>query len=227
MELQKDAMIVTHDGREVGQLDRVAINPRSKEVTHLVVRRGNLFPVDKVVEMSYVGEVTPERITLLPEAGDPEYLPLFEVKHYVGTHDPAAARVGQGRLYAPKGYWHMPGGDGIGVPLRGIPDTALPAPKLPPAGQELEVDRNIPETTVALKEGAQVMSEDDAEVGRVVRIFADEGTGRATHFLIERGALTKEHKVIPADWVGEVREKQVRLLVGSDVVDEVPRFEGE
>jgi sporulation protein YlmC with PRC-barrel domain len=35
MELQKDAMIVTHDGREVGQLDRVAINPRSKEVTHL------------------------------------------------------------------------------------------------------------------------------------------------------------------------------------------------
>src|SRR5688572_13657055 len=123
MDLRKDAMIVTHDGREIGHLDRVAINPRSKAVTHLVVRKGTLFPVDKVIEISYVGDVTPERITLSPEVGDPEYLPLFEVKYYVGTKAPLPRESGQGKMYAPKGYWTAPAGDFAGfggVPVRGI-----------------------------------------------------------------------------------------------------------
>ena len=224
MELQKDAMIVTHDGREVGHLDRVAINPRSKEVTHLVVRKGTLFPVDKVIEMSYVGEVTPERITLRPEVGDPEYLPLFQVKYYAGTNAPLPRESGQGKMFAPKGYWTAPAGGfaELGVPVRGIPSAALPLPKMPPPGTEVEVEQNIPDTTVALKEGARVLAEDGVNVGNVVRIMADEATGRATHFLISKG---KDQKAVPADWLGEVQEKEVKLLVGSDVLDELANYE--
>jgi uncharacterized protein YrrD len=225
MELQKDAMIVTHDGREVGHLDRVAINPRSKEVTHLVVRKGKLFPVDKVIEMTHVGEVTPERITLRAEAGDPDYFPLFQVKHYVGTNAPLAQDGGLGRTFAPKGYWTAPGGEigGLGgVPVRGIPDAALPLPKIPPAGTELEVERNIPDTTVALKEGARVVTEDGAAAGSLVRIIADEVSGRATYFLLAKGSA---HKAIPADWIAEVKEKEVLLLVGSDVLEQMSDYE--
>jgi sporulation protein YlmC with PRC-barrel domain len=222
MELQKDALIVTHDGREVGHLDRVAINPRSKAVTHLVVRKGKLFPVDKVIEMSYVGEVSPERITLLPELGDPEYLPPFKVKYYVGTNAPVAHDGGLGRLYAPRGYWTAPAGDIGGLPVRGVPDAALPLPKLPPAGSELEVEKNVPDTTVALKEGARVVAEDGIAVGNVVRIVADAASGLATHFLVAKGG---GHKALPADWMGEVKEKEVTLLVDSSVVDQMPDYE--
>jgi sporulation protein YlmC with PRC-barrel domain len=226
MELQQDAMIVTHDGREIGRLDRVAINPRSKAVTHLVVRKGTLFPVDKVIEMLYVDTVTPERITLRAEAGDPEYLPLFEVKYYVGTNAPLAREGGEGRLFAPKGYWTAPGGDmgGLGgVPLRGLPSAALPLPKLPPAGTEVEVEQNVPDTTVALKEGARVLAEDGQAVGKVVGVFADEASGRATHFLIEVGQATK---LVPADWMGDMQEKEVQLLVEAEVLESLPDFEG-
>ena len=225
MELQKDAVIVTHDGQAIGHLDRVAINPRSKEVTHLVVRKGMLFPVDKVIEISFVAEVTPERITLSPAVGDPEYLPLFQVKYYVGTNAPLPHESGQGKMYAPKGYWTAPAGDigGFGaLPVRGIPSSALPLPKIPPAGTELEVEQNIPDTTVALKEGARVVADDGAEVGHVVRIVADEATGRATHFLISTG---KAHKAVPADWVGDVLAKEVQLLVGSDVVAQMDSYD--
>lgn len=232
MELQKDAMIVTHEGREVGHLDRVAINPRSKEVTHLVVRKGKLFPVDKVVEMTYVGEITPDRITLKPEAGDPEYLPPFEVKYNVGTNAPLAPKDdlgGLGRTFAPKGYWTAPAGNigGLGgVPLRGIPDSALPLPKIPPAGTEVEQELNVPDTTVALKEGAKVVAEDGAAVGNLVRILADEATGRATHFVVGHGALGQDHKAIPVEWVGDVQEKEVALLVSGDVLDQLEAYTG-
>jgi sporulation protein YlmC with PRC-barrel domain len=232
MELQKDAMIVTHDGHEVGHLDRVAINPRSKEVTHLVVRKGKLFPVDKVVEMTYVDEVTADRITLRPEAGDPQYLPPFHVKYYVGTSAPLAPKDdlgGLGRTYAPKGYWTAPAGDigGLGgVPLRGIPDSALPLPNLPPAGTEVEQEQNIPDTTVALKEGAKVVAEDGSPVGSLVRVLADEATGQATHFVIAHGPIGQDHKAIPMNWVGDVKEKEVTLLVAADVLDQLGAYEG-
>jgi sporulation protein YlmC with PRC-barrel domain len=225
MDLQKDAMVVTHDGQEVGRLDRVAINPRSKDVTHLVVRKGTLFPVDKVIEMMHVGEVTPERITLRPEVGDPKYLPPFEVKYYVGTNAPLARDGGLGRTFAPRGYWTAPGGSlgGVGgVPVRGIPDSAMPLPKIPPPGTEVEVEKNVPESTVALKEGARVVAEDGAEVGSLVRIMADEATGRAISFLVAHGS---GHKAIPADWIGEVKEKEVSLLVDGGVVDQMADYE--
>ena len=228
MELQKDALIVTHDGKEVGHLDRVAINPRSKEVTHLVVRKGLLFPVDKVIEMMYVDQATPERITLRPEVGDPEYLPPFQVKYYVGTNAPVAKDGGLGRLFAPRGYWTAPGGQlgGIGgVPVRGIPDSPTPLPKLPPAGTELEQGTNVPDTTVALKEGARVLAEDGTAVGSIVRIVAEPETGRATHFVLARGAAANDHITVPAEWLGEVQEKEVRLLVDAEVVSQMSSTE--
>lgn len=227
MELQKDALIVTHAGREVGHLDRVALNPRSKEVTHLVVRKGKLFPVDKVIEMMYVGEVTPERITLLPEVGDPEYLPPFEVKYYVGTNAPLASDGGLGRTFAPRGYWTAPAGNigGLGgLPVRGIPNAALPLPKIPRPDEELEVEKNVPDTTVALKEGAQVLAEDGSAVGSLVRIVVDE-TGAATHFIVTGGSLGQSHKAIPADWIGDVQEKEMKLLVAADVLDQMDDYE--
>lgn len=231
MELQKDALIVTHDGQEVGHLDRVAINPRSKDVTHLVVRKGLLFPVDKVIEMTYVDTVTPERITLRPEVGDPKYLPPFEVKHYVGTGavTPVDTEGGLGRIFAPRGYWTAPGGEmgGLGgVPVRGVPESPTPVPKLPPEGTELEVAKNIPDTTVALKEGATVVSDKGEKVGSIARIVANEATGRATHFVLSTGALANELKAIPVDWVEVVQEKEVRLLVETDVIEQMASYEG-
>jgi uncharacterized protein YrrD len=230
MDLQKDALIVTHDGQEVGHLDRVAINPRSKDVTHLVVRKGLLFPVDKVIEIKYVDEVTPERITLRPEIGDPKYLPPFEVKRYVGTGavTPVDTEGGLGRLFAPRGYWTAPGGEvgGLGgVPVRGIPESPTPVPKLPPEGTELQVEKNVPDTTVALKEGAAVLSEEGSKVGSIVRVVADATTGRATHFVLATGGFNGDHKAIPVDWVDLVQEKEVRLLVDAGAIEQMSSYE--
>ena len=82
--------------------------------------------------------------------------------------------------------------------------------------------QNIPEETVALKEGADVISADGDHMGDVERVLADPDSNQATHFLISKGLLLKEKKLIPAAWVSRVTENEVYLAVGSKLVDRLP-----
>ena len=59
------------------------------------------------------------------------------------------------------------------------------------------MDRNIPEGTIALKEGAKVVTSDDKHVGNVERVFVDASADKATHFLITQGVFFKARKVVP------------------------------
>ena len=42
MQFKQGATVSTYDGKNVGHVDRVVLNPKTKEVTHIVVRKGLL-----------------------------------------------------------------------------------------------------------------------------------------------------------------------------------------
>jgi hypothetical protein len=75
------------------------------------------------------------------------------------------------------------------------------------------MEQNIPEGTVALKEGAKVLTADDKHIGNVDRVLADPSDERATHLIITQGLLTKEKKLIPMEWVMMLGEESVHLNV--------------
>jgi uncharacterized protein YrrD len=87
-----------------------------------------------------------------------------------------------------------------------------------------ETDQNIPDDTVALKEGARVISDDDETVGSVERLLTDPRSNRVTHFVISQGLLMKERKMVPVDWVRLMEEDKVHLAVGKGVVDRLPEY---
>ena len=58
MEIKRNAKVTTADGKDVGRVDRVVIDPQSKEVSHLVIRQGFLFTEDKVVPIDLVSAAT-------------------------------------------------------------------------------------------------------------------------------------------------------------------------
>jgi len=89
----------------------------------------------------------------------------------------------------------------------------------------VETWRNIPEGTVPLKEGADVISIDSEDVGSVERIFANPERERATHILISEGLLLKEKKLVPTTWIMRVGEEKVHLAVSADLVDNLPEYE--
>ena len=220
MQFKEGAKVFTADGKRVGTVDRVVLNPDTKETTHLAVQKGFLFTKDKVVPMSLVGPAKEDRVALREDAGDLERLPDFEESHYVPV-DPA--RQGRGPKpvpgsanwarslyrYPPLGAWWTTGG------YAGYAKPQYVA----------KTERNIPEGTVALEEGAKVISSDGEHVGDIERIFTDPLEERATHLLISEGLILKDEKLIPTGWMTHVFEDEVHLSVDSDFVESLPEYQ--
>lgn len=214
MQLKEGTKVVTADGDKVGTIDRIVIDPVTKEVTHLVVRKGFLFTEDKVVPMSLVGPATADQVTLRPGAGELDKLPDFQETQYVPIDRESPTRPAPEQI-SPFLYFYPPRGSA----WRLGEFTATPIPPY-----VVETTENIPEGTVALEEGAKVVTSDGAHVGDVERVYTDPQVDRATHLLISKGLILKEKKLIPTSWITSIREDEVHLAVDADVVENLPEY---
>lgn len=99
MEFKQGATVEMPTGDNVGHIARVVLDPRTKEVTHVVVRKGFLFTEDKVVPTSLIASATEDRVRLREYAGDLRQLPVFEETHYHPVNEAELSREsGQDRI---------------------------------------------------------------------------------------------------------------------------------
>ncbi|MGD8463446.1 MAG: PRC-barrel domain-containing protein [Anaerolineae bacterium] len=215
MQFKAGANVFTADGEKVGTIDRVVLDPDTKEATHLVIQKGFLFAENKVVPMSLVGPATEDRVTLREDANDLGELPEFEVAHYVPA-EPETQPAPDDADWASPVYHYPP----FGAWWTTMPQGGYAVPPY-----VAKIEKNIPEGTVALKEGAKVVDREGKHIGDVERIFTDSLEDRATHLLISEGLLFKEKKLVPTSWLLNVFEDEVRLSVEADVVDNLPEYQ--
>jgi sporulation protein YlmC with PRC-barrel domain len=236
MELTAGADVYAANGEKVGELERIVVDPKSREVTHIILEKGTFTKTEKVVPIGLVTGAGRERVTLgqAPDALDG--LPDFEDERYVVARDrdwaagavaPAAAMPGTagtvtGPGLTPLVHWYPPAY--MGDP--GHPPAVLGVNTPAGAAEELEVNRNIPAETVPLKEGAKVVALDGETLGEVERLFTDPETNKVTHVILARGLLLKSRKAIPMEWVADVSEASVRLAVSQELVNSVKDYEG-
>jgi uncharacterized protein YrrD len=221
VQFRKDANVLTATDDKVGEIERVVVDPRTKEVTHIVVRKGFLFTEDKVVPVNLIASAQGDTVRLREDAGDLERLPDFIDEHFVVVDERELARTGAPPTYYPPlgpVYWYPPFGN-VTVPAP-IGDTG---PAEPP--YVVETERNIPEKAVALKEGAEVISADGEQVGDVELVLTGPEADRVTHFVITQGLLLKERKLIPYHWVSKIDEERVHLVVGSHFLESLPEYQ--
>jgi sporulation protein YlmC with PRC-barrel domain len=83
MEIREGASVVTTKDDKVGTVYRIVIDPRTMQITHLVVRKGFLFTDDKVLPMNLVERADGETVVLRSDAGDLDELPDFSEKEYI------------------------------------------------------------------------------------------------------------------------------------------------
>ena len=240
MKLTKDARIITVDGQDIGNLNRFVMDPKSKQVSHIVFETGLLSKEEHVVPMQFVDHVDDHGIHLraLP-VDDIHELPVFEEESYVVSDEGVLLDKGYISDDTVSHYYYYPpapfGADGILRPddtLMGNPSTrsgGVTGPRIPVSGDQgfvHQVDQNIPDGTVALKEGAKVISSDSKHLGDIEKVFVDTESARATHLLITKGLLFKERKLVPVDWVDLVGEDEVYLSVNSSVTMKLPDYTG-
>lgn len=199
MQFKREASVCTSDGHDVGCVDCVVLNPRTKEVTHIVVRKGFLFTEDKLVPLSLVASADGERVTLRPGTEDLNDPPPFEETHYVPLDEDEARASAYSEELASPVYWY---------PMSGV----WSYPVQPPS-YLAETEQNIPEDTVAVKEGAKVVSADGKDLGRVERVLTTPSDDRAAYFLVSQGVIQKHNRLVPLTWVQEVAEDEVHLSV--------------
>lgn len=207
MQFKQDTSVVTRDGQQAGHIDRVVIDPKTNKITHLVIRRGLLHKEDRVVPINVVLTEHDGQLSVQLDSAELERLPAFSEEEYVAVDknhegDIPAAVV----LYPP-----YPGG---------VPRIAHYGPKY-----VTETHLNIPDSTVALKEGAKVLGRDQQEVGHITQVLTSAPADRVTHFLISKGLLVKEYRLIPVGWVKRLTDDEVYLAIDSDVVERLPVIE--
>jgi len=216
MQFMEGASVYDVNDQQVGRISHVVMNPDSGEVTHVIVRQGLIFTEDKVVPIELFKNTSQDRATLRSTVDKIDELPKFEETEYI----PAEAAVEAG-IPAPTYplvntyYWYPAGAYPVGGPLgapyadrRYVPIT----------------EKNIPEGTIALQEGARVFSVDDKHVGNIDNVIVDPDTSHVTHLVISQGLLFKSKKVVPAFWVKHTLEDEVYLTVTADFLTDLPDY---
>ncbi|MBZ0309968.1 MAG: PRC-barrel domain-containing protein, partial [Anaerolineae bacterium] len=181
----------------------VVLDPQTREVTDIVVTKGFFFPEDRVIPVNMVSTTSEDRVILNQNVGDLDHLSQFEERYYVPLDTEPVD-------YAAPLFWYPP----YGLPVNTYPPYVV------------DVEKNIPEGTVALKQGANVITENNQHVGDIEQVFVDNQSNKLTHFVISQGLLFKERKLIPAHWVKRTRENAVELMVGAAFLDRLPAFNG-
>jgi sporulation protein YlmC with PRC-barrel domain len=241
MKLSTNARIFTADGKDIGNLNRFVINPRTKAVSHIVFEHGLLEKTEYLLPMYLVDHIDDAGIHFKPlPVKEVAELPRFKDEDYLITDEHALLDRGYVSDDMIRSYYYYPTVSyGTSAMLRpsdmhifNPPEGATTATQLgvPVSGKApvvKETDENIPNNTVALKEGAKVYSKEKKQLGNVEKVFVDSKSLAATHFLISKGLLFKEHKLIPVDWIEDLNEEDVYLTVDQAFMERVPDYKGE
>lgn len=216
VEVKEGTRVYTSGGKEVGKINRFILDPTTNEVTHVVVQKGWLLTEDKVVPFEMVASASEDKVVLNENIDDFNQLPPFEERHFIHAagEDIRSTAYSNYKTF-PGYYWYPPHGY-IGYPAYGLGYAAWPP---------VETRRNIPENTVPLKEGTDVISSDGEHVGDVERLFVEPDANHTTHFVISQGLLFKDRKLVPAGWVKSIEEDKVHLAVPSKLLEKLPPYE--
>ena len=212
MRIEPGENVITTSGEVAGEINRIVLDPKTKELSHIVVKEGFLFTEERVVPINLVQYSDEDQVKLRDMPADFDELPIFKETQYIPLNEEELRRM-RGENLPPAYYRYPPV-----YPGGWVSERAVARPYL-----EKTIE-NIPEGTVALKEGAIVKDIADETIGDVEQILTDTSTDRATHLVLSEGVIFKEKKLVPIDWVTTIREGEVHLAVGRKILENVPSF---
>lgn len=213
MHFVKGADVFAATGEKIGSISRIVIDARTRDVTDLVIERGGLFSKDeKVIPVGLIDLQNEDRIMLRETNQNVDDFLDYETTQYIPVENAGAPYEN-----VEANYWYPSVNFQLEAPRAGLISDVVP-------DRVAQTETSIPEGRIAISEGAEVLSADDKHVGNVEQVIADSESNTVTHFVIGKGFLLKEHKIIPAFWVSKIDGEKIRLSVESDLFDRLPDY---
>ena len=171
-----------------GHLAKVALEPKTWHVTHLVVQAGLLLKEAHVVPVEMVASATTEAIYLSLTTGELLRYPTYKEKHYeVPVENGQYGRYGHGDVVLNS-------------------QGSVMAPHVPM--QKITMHEGIDQTLALLKKGTPVRNT-NGEVGKLDHVITDSGSHEVTHVVMRHGLVFPENLVIPASVITEIGEEGI------------------
>jgi sporulation protein YlmC with PRC-barrel domain len=197
--------VYSSDGREVGTLHAIVVDPRDNEVTHVAVNAGPHFPQTgfgdpKIVSVDFdrLKSATADRADLALTQAEFDALPPYEHRHFYEVPPeeeeappPEAAEEDKGLSR----WWNT--GIAIGASLATLGSgIAVPAEHFQKAGFERHI----------LNDAPVWRTEPNTHIGDVESVIVNEETDEIEALVIRRGALFHEEVTLPMRYVTEIRD---------------------
>lgn len=229
MQIKKGTEVFTADDKKVGHVERVVMNPKDNEVTHLVVEKGFFFTTDRVLPIEMVGDTHTDKIILkaeytkddfnnLPEFEETLYIPANEVDHLKQPDSMNRKHVTKTPVYP---YYYY-GAYGYGATSWQFAPAFWPTPDY--VSYET---KNVPEGSAVLKPGMDIITVDNEDVGSLDDVFMDSEQDRVSHFTLSKGMIFHETKAIPVHWIDFVDEDHIHLMVTKKTIESLPDYSAE
>ena len=216
MKFKYGSDIVNHQGEKVAELYQIVIDPASDQITHLVAKKGFLFPSDKVIPISLVMSSSQDQIKLYDFDGDFDDLDEFvEVEFVKSERERKNSLLDSEGTTVPPLLAYPPAGHGFGyVPVINYPEQP-----------ETEMVKNIPDETVDIPKNARVLGLNGEHVGNVEEVMVDPTSDQISHFVISKGLFFTEEKLIPASWVRGYDSNKLKLVVNEKIIENLPEYQ--
>lgn len=213
MRIDKGEQVLTSEGEIVGEVERVVLDPKTKEITHIVVTEGRLLNADRVIPINLVESSYDKAMKLRKAPMDFDSFPVFEEKHYIPMNKKDLSDS-QGKIHENFSLFPYPPLTGISMDDQGEFQDLLIK----------ETVENIPEGSLALCEGALVRDVDGKRFGQVERVLTDSEGNHITHFVVSRGFIFKKRILVPYEWAMSITEDEIRLAMGPTILNSLPTF---
>lgn len=225
MNIQLGKTVISKDGERIGTVDRVVVDPETRDLVEIVVHQGIFFAHDLIVEKQFIAGVDASGLLLLTiDAARAGELPRFFETEYVipapqELYDlpyPIETFVNAGGMTTSPVLWRT----GYGGSRNRVAAQSLFGYSVVESGS-VEVRDSLADGLVAITTGTDVVGSDGRKVGSVSDVVYNED-GTLTGVVTSSGFVLRHHALVGDALIASITPDRIRLSVPADaVLDEV------
>jgi uncharacterized protein YrrD len=217
VEIKLGKHVMSSNDKHIGDVDSLVVDYNTKDVMSVIVNSGVFFGVDRIIPVEAFDHIdddgtvhlnlTDEEANQHEEFVKQEYV-AADPADYPYTEEGWVSGTGQ-----PSVFW------AYGTAPMGYSSRAPFFAEAPLDAPETEVKTNLPERSVLVSKGTDVVGRDGKKIGTVDEVDYDQ-EGEVDGFVVKAGFLFHHDVRIPSDWIDEVTGDMVTLSVTADQAEQ-------